>query len=228
MYWNGDDGHRFNATYFNTKFDDKIARGDTVYSCATTGGARPCVNLGNYEALGYGTYSQKINIDKVSVQGVELAGRWLISDKWSLNANYTWTDSEQESGPSAGQPLTNTAEHMANTTLEWMLLDNLTLSLQGEFRSDRFRDWDSVQDKALFYKNYQLINLGINYGITENISVNGRVNNLFDEDFTSYTTAFVDLNGDSLYTLDDEVIFTDDYNVKDAARNFWMSVQVQF
>lgn len=228
LYWNSDSGHRFNATYFNTKFDDKIARGDTVYSCATTGGARPCVNLGSYEALGYATYSQKINIDKVSVQGVELAGRWLISDKWSLNANYTWTDSEQESGPSEGQPLTNTAEHMANTTLVWMLLDNLTLSLQGELRSDRFRDWDSVQDKALFYKDYQLINLGVNYGITENITINGRVNNLFDEDFTSYTTAFVDLNGDSLYTLDDEVIFTDDYNVKDAARNYWMSVQVQF
>lgn len=234
LYWNSDGGHRFNITYFNTDFDDKIARGDTVYSCATTGGVRPCVNLGSYESLGYTTYTQKINIDEVSVQGVELAGRWLISDRWSLNANYTWTDSEQESGPSEGQPLTNTAEHMANTTLEWMLLDNLTLSLQGELRSERYRDWDTVFDKPLYYKNYELINLGVNFGLTENITINGRINNLLDEDFTSYTTEYIDLNGDGIYTLAtgrnavSEVVFTDHYNVKDAARNYWLSVQMQF
>jgi len=234
LYWDGLAGHRFNVTYFNTKFEDKIASGDTVFSCAATGGVRPCVNLGSYESLGYETYSQKINIDEVAVQGVELAGTWMISGNWSLDANYTWTDSEQESGPEEGQPLTNTAEHMANATLDWALLENLTLSLQGEFRSNRYRGWDNVLDKPLYYENYELFNLGVNYGITENITIYGRINNLLDEDFTSYTTEFVDLNGDGVYTLASgrgavsEVIFTDDYNVKDAARNYWLSVQVQF
>jgi len=123
---------------------------------------------------------------------------------------------------------------MANATLDWALLENLTLSLQGEFRSNRYRGWDNVLDKPLYYENYELFNLGVNYGITENITIYGRINNLLDEDFTSYTTEFVDLNGDGVYTLASgrgavsEVIFTDDYNVKDAARNYWLSVQVQF
>ncbi len=234
LYWNSDDGHNLNLTYFSTNFEDKIARGDTISSCATTGGARPCVNLGSYDALGYDTYSQKINIDEVEIQGVEVAGRFLLSDGFSLNVNYTWTDSEQLSGPQAGRPLTNTAEHMANATLDWNVLPDLTLSLQPELRSDRYRGWDTTLDRALYYQNYDVFNLGVRYEISENITVFGRVNNLLDEDFTSYQTDFIDLNGDGIYTLatgrgaTSEVIFTDDYNVKDAARNFWLSLQVSF
>lgn len=234
LYWTGEQGHNFNITYFNTRFDDKIARGDTVYSCETTGGVRPCVNLGSYDALGYTTYSQKINIDEVDIQGVEAAGRYLISDNWSINANYTWTDSEQKSGPQEGQPLTNTAEHMANASLDWALLSNLTLSLQAELRSDRYRDWDTVLDEARYYENYELYNLGLTYELTEHLTFFARVNNLLDEDFTAYSTDFVDLDGDGVYTLAtgrgavSEVIFTDHYNVKDAGRNFWVSVQLSF
>lgn len=234
LYWNSPNNHNFNITYFTTNFEDKIARGDTIYSCEATGGVRPCVNLGAYDELGYDTYSQKINIDKVDIQGVEVAGRYLINNEWSLNANYTWTDSEQKSGPQQGEPLTNTAEHMANATLEWAPLNDLTFSLQAEMRSDRYRGWDEVLNRAQYYKNYDLWNLGIRYAFNENITFIGRINNLLDEDFTSYSTEFIDLDGDGIYTLSSgrgavsEVIFTDDYNVKDAGRNFWLSVSMSF
>lgn len=234
LYWDGLSGHNFNITYFNTKFEDKIASGDTILSCSVTGGVRPCVNLGNYDVLGYTTYSQKINIDKVDIQGVEVAGRYLFNERWSLKANYTWTDSEQKSGANAGQPLTNTAEHMANVSVDWQALDQLSFSLQAELRSDRFRGYDSVQEKQLYYENYSLFNLGVRYDFSENLTIFGRVNNLLDEDFTSYTTEFIDLDGDGVYTLASgrgavsEVIFTDDYNVKDAGRNFWLSLQLSY
>ncbi|MBN7795596.1 TonB-dependent receptor [Parahaliea mediterranea] len=229
LYWDGEQGHKFNVTYFNTRFEDKIARGDTVMSCEVTGGVRPCVNLGAYDQLGYTTYSQKINIDDVDLQGVEVAGRYLISERWSLNANYTWTDSEQKSGPEEGQPLTNTAEHMANLTLDWRVLDSLTLSLQGELRSDRYRGWNNVLDKAQYYEDYDLWNLGIRYAVTEHITLTGRVNNLLDEDFTTYSTEFVDLDGDGVYEADsDEVQFSDHYNVMAAGRNYWLSLQFAF
>lgn len=234
LYWDNRKGHNLNITYFNTQFEDKIARGDTIQSCEVTGGARPCVNLGTYDSLGYTTYSQKINIDAVDIQGVEAAGRYMINGNWSLSANYTWTDSEQKSGASEGQPLTNTAEHMANASLDWQALDDLSLSLQAELRSDRYRGWDNVLDRPLHYESYEVLNLGARYRITDNVTLLGRINNLLDEDFTSYTTEYVDLNGDGVYTLAtgrgavSEVIFTDDYNVKDAGRNFWLSLQITF
>src|SRR5690606_18654409 len=175
LYWDGLDGHNFNITYFDTDFEEKIARGDTIFSCETTGGVRPCVNLGDYDALGYSTYSQKINIDEVEIRGIEMAGRYVISPQWTLNANYTWTDSEQLSGPQEGQPLTNTAEHMANLTLGWNVLDNLSLSLQAEVRSDRYRGWNAVLDEAQYYENYDLWHLGFRYQYSDRIAFTGRV-----------------------------------------------------
>lgn len=233
-YWNGVDGHNVNITLFRTDFEDKIARGNSVQTCTATGGVRPCVNLGVYEPLGYDSYSQNINIDEVEVQGLELAGRYLISEAFSLRGNYTWTDSEQKSGSEAGQPLTNTAEHMVNATLQWQASDQLTIDLQAELRSDRYRGWDSVSDNPMYYKNYEVLNLGANYQITENVRLNARINNLLDTDFTSYTATYTDLNNDGVYEyltgrgVTSEVSFSDDYNVKDKARNFWVGVNISF
>ncbi|BFM08964.1 TonB-dependent receptor domain-containing protein [Halioxenophilus aromaticivorans] len=234
LYWNSPEGHNFNITYFDTTFEDKIARGDTISSCTATGGVRPCVNLGVYNELGYSTYSQKINIDEVDINGVEVAGRYMLGSQFTLNANFTWTDSEQKSGAEEGQPLTNTAKNMFNASLDWHALNNLTFTLESEVRSDRYRGWDSVLDKAQYYESYSLWNLGARFALNDNITLLGRVNNLLDEDFTTYKTEYVDLDGDGSYAYcsdrgcDNEVITTDDYNIMAASRNFWLSMQISF
>ena len=235
LYWNSLGGeHNFNITYYNTKFEDKIARGDTIFSCEQTNDVRPCVNLGQYDQLGYQSYSQKINIDEVDLQGIEVAGQYILTETISLNGNYTFTDSEQQSGSQKGQPLTNSAEHMANITLNWEATDFMEIYLQGVYRSDRYRGWDNVHDQALYYKNYNLFNLGAQFYVNEYVQINARVNNLLDEDFTSYSTTYTDLNGDGEYEyltgrgVVSEVSFTDDYNVKDKGRNFWVGVTAYF
>ncbi len=57
----------------------------------------------------------------------------------ALRANYTYTDSEQKSGANKGQPLTNTAKHMANLTIDWNATDELKVFLTSEIRTKRFR-----------------------------------------------------------------------------------------
>lgn len=233
LYWSKDE-HNFNITYFSTDFEDKIARGNTVQSCNTTGGVRPCVNLGEYDELGYDTYSQRINIDKVELQGIEMAGRYAFTTEWSIYANYTWTDSEQKSGSQAGLPLTNTAEHMANVNITWDINADLNVYLQGEFRSDRYRGYDSVLERELYFKNYSLLNLGARWTLNDYVVVNLRINNLLDRDFTTYSVTYDDLNNDGQFEyltgrgVTSEVNFTDDYNVKDKARNLWAGVTVSF
>ena len=233
LYWSNHN-HSFNITYFDTRFEDKIARGDTVFSCEATEGRRPCVNLGDYDQLGYDTYSQKINIDEVDIQGVELAGRYAISLDWSLYANYTWTDSEQKSGSEQGLPLTNTAEHMANINLEWAATEQLNVYLQGEVRSDRYRGYDAVFERERYFEDYAILNLGARWHLNDNVTLNLRVNNLLDRDFTTYSVDYNDLNGDGVYEyltgrgVVSEVAFTDDYNIKDKTRNFWASATVSF
>lgn len=226
LYWTSpDDVHNFNLTVFRNDFDDKIARGETSLSCEQTGGVRPCANLGDYALLGYSTYAQNINIDEVRIQGVEIAGRWGITDALSLRANYTFTDSEQLSGAQKGLPLTNTARHMVNTSLNWQATENFSLQLLAEARSKRYRD--TLNGVRRDYQDYTVLHLGAQYRFNEHVSVSGRINNLLDEDFTTFQTVFTDLNNDGTYTSN-EVAYLDDYNNKDKSRNLWLSLNVNF
>jgi outer membrane receptor for ferrienterochelin and colicins len=223
LYWTAaEGGHNFNITVFRNDFDDKIARGETSQSCEQTGGVRPCANLGDYALLGYTTYAQNINIDEVRIQGAELAGRWGITDSLSLRANYTYTDSEQLSGAQKGLPLTNTARHMANASLNWQATEALSMQLSAEMRSKRYRD--VINDVRRDYQDYTVLHLGAQYRFSEYVSVNARINNLLDKDFTSFQTVWMQdpTSGDYAPT------YLDDYNNKDKSRNLWLSLNVQF
>lgn len=224
LYWSAaDGGHNFNVTAFRNDFKDKIDSGETTLSCEQTGGVRPCVNLGDFGLLGYGTYAQRINIDEARLRGVEVAGRYRIAAPLSLRANYTYTDSEQRTGPNAGQPLAQSARHMANATLDWTLSDAVSLQLTSESRSKRFRNAVDADGNLLFYKSYNVLHLGGQYRVNEHVAINARINNLLDEDFTSFRTSFT-ANPDGSFTP----VYTDDYNNKDKSRSYWLSLNVSF
>lgn len=91
-----------------------------------------------------------------------------------------------------------------------------------EARADRYRGV-GADGRQLYYKNYEVLHLGAQYRINEQVAVAGRINNLLDQDFTSFQTRFVQ-NPDGSYTP----AFTDDYNNKDKARNLWLSLNVRF
>ena len=225
LYWNSASaGHNFNLTVFNNDFKDKIARGETNLSCTQTGGVRPCANLGDYELLGYGSYAQNINIDEARVRGAEIAGRYEFFDGFAFRANYTYTDSEQLSGAQKGLPLTNTAEHMANATLEWTATEKLGMQLVGENRSERYRGSLDAAGNPQYYKGYTVWHLAAQYRISDNISVAARINNLLDKDFTSFQTAWTQDAQTGTYTPQ----YLDDYNNKDKSRNLWLSLNVGF
>lgn len=223
LYWQHPSGNGFNATLFRNEFNDKIAS----QPCGA-GLVLQCSSSGEYLDLGYASSSKTVNIDEAVVQGAEVAGRWAISERLAFRANYTYTDSEQKSGANKGQPLTDSARHMANTTFDWQVHDRFNLFLTGEARSKRYRGV-SATGEHLHYKDYTVLHLGGSYAVNEFVTLNARINNLLDRDFTTYTTAFNDLNNDGVYEDGTtEVVYIDDYNNKDKARSLWMSVNVRF
>ncbi|RVT47536.1 TonB-dependent receptor [Rheinheimera sediminis] len=229
LYWEHPGNHNFNITIFNNEFEDKIAS----QPCGT-GTALVCTNTGEYAELGYATSSKTVNIDKVTIQGAELAGRWQIIDTIAFRANYTYTDSEQKSGANAGQPLTNTAKHMANLTLDWAATDDLKLFLTSEIRTKRYRTWDTIKDEALYFKAYEVLHLGASYEASDTVTFTARINNLTDKDFTTYDLNFVECDSGTNCVFDTNGAngyigsYTDHYNNKDKARNLWVSVNVRF
>lgn len=217
-YWQHPAGHNFNATVFHNKFEDKI---DSQACGGTTG--LICANTGEYQDLGYSSTTRTVNIDEVVIQGLELAGKLQLLDQVSLRANYTYTDSEQKSGAEKGLPLGNTAKHMVNATLDWKATDSINLFLTSEYRADRFDQVNADTNEALYFKDSTVFHLGSSYKINDMFTVNARVNNLFDEDFTTYKTTFTaDTNGE--YTP----IYRDDYNNKYKSRSYWLSINTKF
>lgn len=232
IYYTHPDGHNFNATVFSNQFKDKIESGGSILHCDDPG-ASPgnCVDLAPEwnQLLGDGyEFGQKVNIDKAEINGLEFAGRYWIIDPLSIRANYTFTDAEIKSGDNKGDPLSGTAKHMANATLDWQVTPAFNTYLTAEFRSKRYtstpRGWDSSIDYPEFYKDYTIFHLGASYRVNEHLTLNGRINNLLDEDFTSYETVYTTDDGGATYNAN----YIDDYNVKEKARNFWLSATLSF
>ncbi|WP_347304384.1 TonB-dependent receptor [Croceibacterium sp. TMG7-5b_MA50] len=222
VYWNPSPFSGINVTLFQNDFNDKIAS-TNVQPCAVTGFVRPCANLGDYwEVLGLGgNISIPVNVDEARIRGAEIAGRYEFFPGLSVRANYTFTDSEQLSGPEEGLPLTQTARHMANATLNWDVLPSVSTQLMAEHRSERYRGVD-VDGSHLYWRPYTVLNLGAQYQLNDNLTIGGRVNNLLDRDFTSYDTSFID-NGDGTFTPN----YQDHYNNKDRARSYWISLNAR-
>lgn len=232
-YWqHSSAGHNFNITVFENTFEDKIQSGQP---CGGVG-EQSCHVAGEYGEIGFADGSTRTgNIDGAVVKGAELAGKFYFTPTISVRANYTYTDSEQKGGAAEGQPLTNSAKHMANATLDWSPTESLSVFLSTEWRDDRYRSWDTVNDQPLYYKGYEIFNLGASYKLLKNVTLTGRINNLLDENFTSFDANFVGgcTEGTGCvimpgategYTLS----AVDHYNNKDRARNFWLSVNVKF
>ncbi|HBS61442.1 MAG TPA: TonB-dependent receptor, partial [Stenotrophomonas sp.] len=220
----------FNVTGFFNQFDDKIASGGTFPNCevAPAGGGY-CVDVGpGWAELGYSTFTQSVNVDKAETKGVEAAAYVDLLDNLQLRGNYTYTRSEQTSGVDKGKPVggtTTPARHMANASLNWQLNDAVSLSLIGEGRYDRYRDTlvTSVggvsTSQVRYYEDYTVFHLGGSWTITPWLTLNARVNNLFDKDFVSQSCVLI---SDSEYNC------VDDYATKDQRRSYWMSLNARF
>ena len=216
----------FNVTGFFNTFEDKIASGGTFPNCEVArAGSGYCVDTGpGWAALGYSTFTQSVNIDKAETRGAELAGHVDLLDTLQLRGNYTWTRSEQTSGPDKGRPISGTtpAKHMANASLNWQINEAISLSLIGEGRYDRYRDTliDSAGARHVrYYEDYTIFHLGGSWKATPWLTVNARVNNLFDKDFVSQSCLLLNPS---------EFSCVDDYATKDQRRSYWISLNAKF
>lgn len=227
VYFDNLDNFNANVTLFHNKFEDKISS-KTVDNCEFIA-STDCVTVPGGPWLNRGragrnrTFSLPINVDEAVTKGVEVAGRYQFAPHWSLNANYTYTDTEQKSGPNDGWPLNDTPEHQLNASLNWQTTDRLSTWLKGEYRSERFRRTTPAVNYAYEafgdYKAYSLFHLGGNYRVSENLDLSATIYNLFDKDFVSYNP----YDSDGAGGID----YTNEYNNQER-RRLWLSANYTF
>ncbi|MDB6181972.1 TonB-dependent receptor domain-containing protein [Paracoccus fistulariae] len=170
------------GTLFRTRFENKIESRNTD---------TPIVVDGN-------TYNrwEFYNVGKARLQGVELTGRWDITDDVLVRANYTYTDSEQLTGDYRGLPLERTPKHMLNLRGEWITpVDGLdswaALNYHGKEVNAGARTgtngtptaWDSDGNVLAYeYDAYTTVDIGANYRVSDYATLNAAIYNLFDKE----------------------------------------------
>jgi outer membrane receptor for ferrienterochelin and colicins len=225
FYFDNRNGLRLNLTLFNNDFKDKIATGDPIPNCHFNGFQQPCMDLGPQWTRSP-TFGQSVNIDKAVTRGAEVAATLPLLQNLTFDTNYTFTESEQKSGDSAGKPLTNTPKHMVNARLNWDASNRLSFYLRGEYRSKRYRSvtvgsTQTVTDQLGDYRAYSLFHVGGRFQVTPSVSLNAAVYNLLDKNFIDYRPYVSDPNTGA-------IAYANMYANTDDARRLWVSVNVTF
>lgn len=218
IYFDTRDFFSGNVTLFNNDFTDKIAGGPGIPNCRFTGApSRPgCLDVGPFPTVDL--FSQSINIDKARTRGVEVAASFRFDRAVSLGVNYTYTDSEQLSGPEEGLPLIGTPEHMLNGNLRWSIDDRASVWARAEIRSGRWRG-DNAQQRALGdFRGYEVFHLGGSYQVTPAFRLAATLYNILDTDYAVYLP----------YASGTTTAFTPAYSINQEGRRVLLSANVDF
>ncbi len=182
---NWDNNANLNAgiTVFNSEFKDKITE---IRVCNGDSGSAGCPWLGeNFDFV-----SLRENVDKANMRGIETTFGWQINDSVKLNANYTFTDTEQKSGVNKGKPLNEMPKHMFNTTVDWQATDTVGTWTRVNYRSET-SDYLSRTSMAKGKPAYTMVDVGLNYKPTDKIQVNAGVYNVFDKKIDTDTYNYI-------------------------------------
>lgn len=204
VYFNNGNGLSTNATVFHTRFKDAIGSEDYQPPVGAAG-------------------SRVYNVDEAAIRGLELGATTELTQALSLRGAYTYIDSEQKTGSSAGDPLNSTPKHTLNASLNWQATDNLGLWTRAEYFDTRFRSRDSGNGnaKALLgdYQSYSLLHVGGTYKVNKSWTINAAIYNLLDKDFVDYY-AVRDSRG--------RAAFSNTYHTTGEPRRLWLSATYNF
>ncbi|WP_410219471.1 TonB-dependent receptor domain-containing protein [Paracoccus sp. (in: a-proteobacteria)] len=178
-------GWQVGATLFRTDFDNKIESAKTAERVTLRG-------------QGYNRW-EWYNVGEARLQGVELTGEWDATPDLTLRASYSFTDSEQKAGAYAGLPLERTPRHMASVTADW----TTPLTGLGAWTSVNYHGREvaagarigtngtpyAYDDEgtaiAYEYASYLTVDLGVDYQVSEHVSLNGALYNVLDRKVTT-------------------------------------------
>lgn len=181
LLWNGHQGFNAGVTLFNTDFKNKISE---VRRCTSKSDPACTLNGHSYDFI-----SDRVNVDKANMRGVESMMDWAINDKWSVSGSYTFTQSEQKSGPLAGNALNQMPRHMVNGSVDWQTTEELNLWSRVNFRGETSEYLSRVK-MAEGTPSYTFFDMGLVYKANKYLDLTAGVYNLFDKtvDYSSYGT----------------------------------------
>lgn len=174
--YENDSGLNLSAVLFNTDFKNKL----TSYA---TGSRDPITGANLY------IYD---NVGKANIKGAEFSAHIPLHSRWDLDLTYTFQHSKRKtdedrssSGVSLkGYPLENTPKHSASAKLNWAATDKLSAYTRVHYQGKQIwanqRNGDN-KNAARYRSAYTTVDLGANYQVNKNLSLNVAVMNIGNE-----------------------------------------------
>ncbi|THU05118.1 TonB-dependent receptor [Lampropedia puyangensis] len=169
--WTAANRTSFSATYYNTRFKDKIT---TETICTSPASAPNC----HYNGEVRQRINQYINVDRAKLQGVELAFSAPLGPVM-FKTNYTFSDSEVTSGATAGRPLNNLPRHMFNIGADWEINQQWNVWSRAKYKGK------TLEDSTRQYPAYTIVDAGVAFDLNRNWQMFGGIYNLLDKKITS-------------------------------------------
>jgi vitamin B12 transporter len=163
---------RFGSTYFRNDITNLI-------EAVTT-------SMPGVESLG--------NIDQATTSGFENFAAWQVNSRLSLRADYTYTMAIAASTPGcasppcAGQQLLRRPKNKASLTANWRATDRLSVSATLLYVGpwwDITRQAEAPDGFNLYVQapGFTTVNLAANYALRDDITLFGRIDNLFNAQY---------------------------------------------
>ncbi|ROR27705.1 iron complex outermembrane receptor protein [Vibrio crassostreae] len=139
------------------------------------------------------TYRSKIQLGEVRSQGLELEGRWFVTEDWDVNVSYTYVDMEvtEDANPDLeGTTPIYVPTHAANLWSNYYVyggaLAGTRWSAGARYMGEMEMDATNTQGKV---PSYTVVDLSLGYDLGEasdtlsGATANLMVNNLFNEEY---------------------------------------------
>ena len=169
------------ATAFYTKYKDKI---QTYYICNGPAGKGLCKIDGYKEKFDF--VQGRENVDKANLKGIELSFKSPLFTDFLLSTNYSWTKTEQKTGPNKGRALNRTPKQKFNTQLDWYVAHDWDLwAKMAYYGQENATKRDGKKTKYVTYAGYTFWDVGASYKIHKQAKLYAGIYNLFDKDVSN-------------------------------------------
>jgi len=134
--------------------------------------------------FGYDASFKTINIAKASSKGIEMSTKYKADNNLSLKLNYTFneTKDEYEGSSDFAKQLIRRPKHNANIIVNYLPFEHFNLNAQLRLVGERDdKDFSVFPVKRITLPSYLLFNFSSAYKLTNEISLSGRIENLFNK-----------------------------------------------
>src|SRR5699024_3362517 len=199
LVWDNRQGLSSSLTFFHTDFKDKITEQRV---CTDPNGNPTCHVVPGDQ--GYKFVSERMNVDKAMMRGVEATATWQLRDNMRVSGNYTYTYSRQKTGEFSGQALNKMPKHMANASFDWDINERTGWWTRVNYRG-RTSDYLGRTAMAHGTPSYTFVDTGLNYKVNKNVQLGVGIYNIFDK----------------------RVVY-DDFDMVHDGRRYWAQMTVSF